>query len=353
MSDRELSRRQVLAGLTAAGSSGAFVGGGSAALLADEESFADNLAATGVVDLAVGWGADDGDATLSIDLSDGNTSGTGTIPVSLDAGGAGNPAYVWLRSTCPASTGGLADRIRATLSYEGETIAGPASLADVAERLRSGVLLGGGCVDPDEDPAVTVEWELCDDLTGGYKGPGSAAVEFEFRARQCRNRSASDPFPSVGECTPCPCCRLVGKLELEDSRVAPGRYAFSEGSGDYELVINETETKDGGSETVAVSVDVVGDGGTRDPELCEVVLKAGPDRVRYERDEFSAGECGFTGLLDSVERAGGGHHGISSITVGVCVDREDGDCPDDDVRPTGNGPGGPSEGAGPPYGGDE
>jgi hypothetical protein len=276
-------------------------------------------------------------------------------------GSNNNPAHVWFQPSCPPDdAAGLADAL--TLDIHDPNADGDQSrlargtLRTLAEQSGTKLRFGGAdCLPADGPRYLLVKWEY----TGTAADFDTAAFDLKLFATQCRNETdPANPYPG-GECAtptptpsptpaPCPCCRLVGKRELTDSYVAPGRYGFSEGLDDYELEIDATETKDGGAETVAVSVDVVGVDGTPDPELCEVVLKAGggppnsgTDLVSYTGADLD-GEGDATPLLHSVPRidspsAPGDYFGISSITVGTCVERDgDDDCPEDVVSPTGN-----------------
>lgn len=369
--DRGIARRKVLAAAAGAGGLGVAGGLGSAALLRDEESFEENLFESGSLDLVV----DSEDATaegnivtLPIDLGPDQTSESALLDLSFPDVDGNNPGNIWFWLTCPEPSGTrLAEALRIEIwrSDENENkneLLSEGSLLEVANGLRDGGYLldfGGTdttCLPTGTSEYLLVEWEL----DGSYSCDETLDFSFEFRARQCRNDDGTEsPFPSLAPCaarTPCPCCRLVGKLELEDeddadgsldsdddglddSFIEPGTYHFSEGTGDYKLVVDEVETKGSGTdmETTAVSIDVVGVGSTQDPELCEVVVKASTSERTYDECDLGSNEDGYTELLYSVPKQSGGYFGISSITVGICTDEDDdGSCPTDLVSPTGN-----------------
>lgn len=371
--DRGIARRKVLAAAAGAGGLGLAGGLGSAALLRDEESL-DGLFESGSLALDVTWDNTDGES-LTAALETGDTNGQGLLEVSLP-GSANNPAHVWFQPTCPPeSAAGLADALELSIYHSNEdgekksqSPVANGTLRDLAEQPGTKLRFDGDeCLDADTTRYLLVEWGYTEDSAEFDE----AGVDLRFFAEQCRNNDGpANPYESLScPVPPCPCCQLVGKLELEDSDdesgdkdeeldkdgdgiddsyVGPGQYAFTEGDGDYELVVSTPETKGSGpdTETVAVSVDVVGVDGTPDPELCEVVLKAGggppgsDDRVSYAGDDLE-GDDAATPPLYSVPRTepptgSEDYYGISSITVGICVGEEDGSCPGDVVSPTGN-----------------
>ena len=105
---RRVTRRELLAGITAAGAAGTLSGVGTAALLVDRETLAASAAA-GSVDLKIDLGNGPVDATggpLALELSELRAGERDTTSFSLtvpQTGGA-NPVYLWLRAGCSAAT---------------------------------------------------------------------------------------------------------------------------------------------------------------------------------------------------------------------------------------------------------
>lgn len=368
-----ISRRTLLAAAAGTGGLGIAGGLGTAAVLRDEESFG-GLFEAGALDLELDWESSQTEnattsvtetrATFQADLDPDARSGQALLELSLPERDENNPADVWFWTTCPDPPGtDLADVLQLDVyesdstGTEGRHVVG-GTLADVADTLRdrgAALDLGDGdttCLSPGTEDYLLVRWRL----DAPYGSGETLEFSFEFRARQCRHGENESPFPSLGPCGAgsCPCCQLVGKLELrdddgedsldgdgdglDDSYIQPdSEYLFTEGTSRYELRVGDTRTKGSGAdtETTGVALDVVGVGGTPDPALCAVVLKAGTESVRYT-DADTGSNDGFTPLLDSVADGRGGYVGISSITVGICVDEQDGHCPENCVEPTGS-----------------
>lgn len=358
--DVSVSRREFLAALTAAGTSGAVVGTGTAALYADEDSFVDNLFGSGTVDLVTEWdvdggpsGSSEGDATIDIDLTDGNRSGSGTITVRLPDGDASNPAYAWLRARCPPASS-LNEALSVTLRYCGKSgtplVPVNTSLTAMANILRNGVPLDPRCgnhepgeqrcLQPGEPVELHLEWELDDE----FVGRGQTSLTFDFVARQCRYRDGTvNPFDQATACrTPTTDrhgvsfveihgyldtdeqndCTRLGKLELEDdycgqsgigeNSIDPGTYDLYEDGGDcgfdsdYDVRVTETVEKNegGNSETTGLAFELLRDGGAPGPELCKVVVKGGPTEETYEAPDSLDGHRTLGPLMAPEKQVG-------------------------------------------------
>jgi predicted ribosomally synthesized peptide with SipW-like signal peptide len=357
MRGSKISRRQLLAGVAGAGATGALVGTGTAALFTDEEGFSARLTA-GLFDLVVehAGGTSTGTVPLVIDAATGSEQLTAQLP-----GERNNPGYAWLRTVCPEEDlPAFADDIAVTLSYvdcggDGDTIA-TGSLAEVAEQLRGGEPLDPRCLGPAEvDPGgqaclssggeidLLLEWDW--DLQEDYDGGPQDLVALEFAGLQCRNADGTrNPFPDVATTANCETddppttteryavsfcevyaddgdgCKPVGKLELEDggycgqsgiseNQIAEGTYDLYTDGDDcektgYDMRVTDTETKDGGSETVGLAFELLGPDGS-DPTLCEVRIK-GSGTVEYDSG-FDGNATG--GLLYAPEKDGGGSGG--------------------------------------------
>lgn len=368
MGEYDVSRRQILAGLAGTGSAGALAGSGTAALFADEKNLVDNFFSVGKLDLAVEWetdgmdGSSEGDASIPIDVTREKQEGSATLTVSLP-GSTNNPAYGWLRVTCPDPAGAtLAERLEATLAYDGsgEYLVGSdaVSLVDFADELVGGVPLspdgdanvasgGQNCLRSTEEVTLVFDWEL--DPDEGYAGNESVSLTFEFVGRQCRNRTATNPFEESLSCDGPPdepgrsgisyieifACdgdgeERLGKLELNDdycgdqsgigkSSIESGTYdlypddSSCDSDTDYDVYVENTETKDDGTETTAVEFSVLGpDGPDSNPELCRVDIKGGggpPSEetvATYTREDGDLTMNGTDGLLYAPELSRGG-----------------------------------------------
>lgn len=220
MTGRELTRRQILAGVAGAGGTGILVGTGTAAVLTDEEVFG-NAYVVGAVDLEVDWTGgtfENGTATVEIDAP----TGSETLKVQLadleDA--ENNPAYVWLRLTCPGETDLDCD-LEVRLSYvcsddttqriapdDGRDFA---PLLEVANQLRTGIPLSPTCdsseqrcLTPDETIELRFDWRLTESYSGGRTTLGGGEGLFKFEGEQCRYNNGENPFSvGAGGCGTC------------------------------------------------------------------------------------------------------------------------------------------------------
>lgn len=368
-----MTRREILVGASVIGGAGALSTASTYGALADLERFTGNSLRAGLLDLLVEWfhdgdtGASDGKVSIDLGTLSPGEGGFVTFTVDLPqpADGENNPAYVWLRTFCPSTTGRLAAALTLTLRYAdefGAPVSDPVfegTLCDVARTYQTGLPL-----DPDADPDATepgcldaaeygamflrLDYELSDD----YVGDETVGLGFEFAAVACRHTDPSEPGPFADvapvycNCGPdrhgvsyvevyvcedgAPGCHCVplGKLELDDSLpencgigtpatlgenyVAPGRYTLPvdddcEDTG-YDIVVTETVTKpgeDGGSdEVVALAFHVEGDGDTPDPTLCQVAIKGGSGVAYYGPEDLDGN--GTDGVLGAPEVGAGG-----------------------------------------------
>lgn len=341
-----VTRRQLLAGITAAGAAGTLSGVGTAALLADRETLA--------------AGVESGRVELRVDAGNGPTDAVGgpvELPFpALDAGDSGsielaftvpdeagvNPAYLWLRVGCGAASG-LGDQLAVTLSradgaaetlYDGD-------LEGLIDALAGGIPLdpSGAAVAAGEqaclDPGTTVALELAYELSPAYVGSESTSLLIEGAAIQCRRvaptwRPTAFGVPlGADDCaveTECACPTLIGKYEVRNDTLVAGVYAFDEGTDEYRLSVSDVETKDDGEPIAARFRVVLADDPTVAVPLDRVLIKAATEVFVYEGDETA-------GVI------GGDRHAISNVTVGVCLPAVDGDCPPDLVREPGDNPG--------------
>ena len=219
-----ISRRQLLAGLTGVGTAGALTGLGTGALLSDTEELAAGLAG-GALDLEVTWaypgpsGASASDASLArVPTTEAGTESTVSITVDLPQGETdfNNAAFVWVRLRCPEKSDVPADDVRVELSYaggdlDGQSVLGPATLADLLSReTGDGALTGvplratedDACLDT-RDGGEPIRLALRIAVEEDYVGETAFHLPFEFVGHQCRHATATEnPFvrDPVGPC---------------------------------------------------------------------------------------------------------------------------------------------------------
>lgn len=336
---RRVTRRELLAGITAAGAAGTLSGVGTAALLVDRETLAASVA-SGRVELQIDIGSGPVDATggpVSLPLpaleAGGSESTTFSLLVPEQAGA--NPVYLWLRAGCGAETT-LGSFLRLTVSradgagetlFDGTLNAFLAAFEAGIPLDASGTAVEAGqqsCIHPGTEVELRVDYEL----STGYIGDEEASVLLDAVAVQCRHVDAGTPPAAfaaplgLADCAPaCSCCTLVSKYEIENDRLVAGEYAFTEGSSAYRLTVADVVTN-GDGEPIAAEFGVVlaDDPGTQ-LERCRLLAKSA--RNVYE-DTDSDGVVSTNG------------QSISHITVGICtakVDGEDGpECPENLVR---------------------
>jgi len=337
-----VTRRQLLAGITAAGAAGTLSGVGTAALLTDRETLAGSVEG-GRVELRVDTGTGPTDAVggpieLPFPALDAGDAGIVAFAFDVPDEAAVNPAYLWLRVGCGA-TSGLGDQLAVTLSrvdgraatlYDGD-------LAGLLDALGDGVPLDAtgavvvageqGCV----PPGTTAHLELAYELSPTYVGSEATRLLIEGAAVQCRRVDPSQRPPAFAvplggaDCaavTECTCCPLVGKYEIEGNTLVPGLYDFTEGTTEHRLSVTDVVTNDDGEPIAARFRVVLVDDPTTVVNPCQVIVKAGrgpeadADVFRYEDDAALA-------------VVGTDRYAISHVTVGVCRPAVDGDCPAD------------------------
>ncbi|MEF8800149.1 MAG: hypothetical protein V5A38_14235 [Halolamina sp.] len=368
-STRDIDRRRLLAAVATLGSAGALGGFGTHAVLADAEPYEATLA-TGRLDLEVSWATDDGDSGTSdgpvsfeLQLTPENDNGSAAIEVDLPQDGdRNNPAYIWLRSFCPTPVSKLGAALAVELWYADATGArvgtepiASGSLNEVAETLRSGVLIDGDsdpstgeqrCLDTTDGDVLSLRFDW--DLADSYEGDDAATTAaFEFAAVQCRyGDPTANPFPpastepcdeppveqpprygvsnlTVWICDPaqdgCVCVEL-GKLE--DVTFLPGTYDFPDRDGvptGYDLVITAAAVKDddgnvtvitdaadapADSEVVGVAFELHAQTGD-DPTLCQVAVKGGSGPAELYGPDSLVGNA-TDGILYAPEKPSGG-----------------------------------------------
>lgn len=356
--DRDLSRRQVLAGVAGASSIGALAGGITGAVLGDSERFFDNQFVAGAFELDMHWtGGPSSGNQFALTIEDLNPGETGHADLSLELPADdqdNNPGLLWLRATCPAPPTLLGEFLEVTLSYADcdsgeavETIRGPLSLRKFADQIRNGIQLrpppelsgtNGECLPVGQEICLRLDYALSD----GYLGEESLAMSFQVVAEQCRHNEAANPFPTVAECEKpeCVCCERVGKLELDeesqsgigDSSIEEGIYTFTEvcnGLPGYQLEVLDTVDKSDG-ETVAAQIRVLDSGGMPVP-LCEAIYKGATTSrtVTFEPFAFGTGLVAAPAREDDagpVESDPDAYYGISHITASICTNRAPADC---------------------------
>jgi hypothetical protein len=335
---RRISRRELLAGITAAGAAGTLSGVGTAALLVDRETLAAS-ATSGRVDLQIDTGDGPVDAMSSpieLDLPalEAGAGGSTTLSLLVPDTSGSNPAYLWLRAGCGLETT-LGPHLRLSVSrtdgagghlFEGTLTEFFAVFAAGVPLDSSGDTVAVGhqdCVQPGSTLELLIEYEL----SPAYVGAETLSILLEAAAVQCRHVSPTTRPPEFGaalgrsDCVPdCPCCPLIGKYEVVNDTLGSGSYRFTEGSSAYQLTVSNVETN-GDGEPVAAEFGVIPADGTSDPlDVCVVHVKSATDVFTY-RDEETDSAVGTTGKS------------ISHVTVGICsveVFVDDGRrCPED------------------------
>jgi len=208
MGHREVTRRQLLAGLAGAGGIGATIGTGTAAMVSDRVTFQDATIRSGTVDLSVAWatggsnGSSGGTVEVPVELTADEPEQTVDLTVSLpDPDGKANPAYAWVRSTCPSGDD-VADDLEVALRYPNCQTNCLLFDGTVSE-FTSGVPLDADadatrppgsqrCLEPGQGLDLELDLELDDE------GQGAAEFTLEFVGRQCRSTDGTDrPFPTT------------------------------------------------------------------------------------------------------------------------------------------------------------
>jgi len=239
MGEQDLSRRQILTGVVAAGGAGALGGRGTTALLSDRETFTNNsiqasASTAGTVELDVGVSevSDPVGVEFSVDLPGGNN----------------NPSYIWVQSKdCPdGNLKNIEVKLRVECGATSNTIP-TESLLDAINKLRKGVQLHCStderCFDPGDSvdlilevtdvkvTDVTSESNFANDeqefgnnnsnpdneqefgnnnsnpdneqeFGNNNSNPDKIELNFEFFAEQCRyNDSTTRPFDEKPPCS--------------------------------------------------------------------------------------------------------------------------------------------------------
>lgn len=338
-----LSRREMLAAVGTVGTVGALSGVGTAALLSDAEVARGTLQA-GPLDLLIDCDEEtclvDDDGTLSFEFADLQPGASGRVEVLLTQ--SGNPAWLWLGSTCPDED--LERVIDVRLAFDRgcdgsvEYLA-EGTLDEVLLTLARGVRLTDECLLGDEQACLILEWEFRNEPgVERYEGERLES-EFQFGAIQCRhNDGSARPFPARDcdvdgtgisyieiwtcrdeepECT----CGPLGKLELSNAYLQSCPEIATEGIsenhielGVYDLpadddcvdttydirVTTVTDNPDG--ETVSLAFELLDADGEPGPDICKVVVKSGRETVVYETEDLAPRSNSTEGEVRGVSR---------------------------------------------------
>lgn len=278
----DLSRRSILAGMTAIGASGAMAGATTSGLLSDTERLGGDdsgaVLTTGEVGLRLAWQeeyepreggvqtatspgsewqgncpisgfVDDPPSTFT--LADGVRPGdSGTIRIGFDT--IGNPGWLWgaLSTDCPG--GPLSAAIDATATFGrcagGSLTAEPiyvggeshgrltGSLCGVLGTIAGGVRFGDGCLDPEETYRLDIDWSFgplpdqashrngAPDVNASAYRDTSVAFGFDYHYVQCRHTpSPTSPFDGQR----CDCPERFGISNIEVYAVESGERAYA------------------------------------------------------------------------------------------------------------------------------
>ena len=266
----DVSRRSILAGMTAIGTSGALAGATTSGLLSDTERLGGDdpgvVMTTGEVGLRLAWqeeyaprGKDVRTATSpgsewqdtcpisgfvdeppsTFTLTDSVRPGdSGTIRIGFDA--LGNPGWLWaaLSTGCPQSP--LSAAIDATATFgrctgsdftaepivvDGEShgrLTG--SLCGVLGTIAGGVRLGDGCLTPEETYRLDIDWSFrplpdqvsrngAPDAEPPEYSDAAVAFGFDYHYVQCRHTPTSTS-PFDGQRCDCPTRYGISNIEV-------------------------------------------------------------------------------------------------------------------------------------------
>lgn len=212
MRPRQITRREVLAGVAGATGVGVALGTGTAAMASDESVFGSRFA-SGSLGLRVDWetsgdtGSSQGNVAVPVELTAENPTQVVDLTVSVpgDADANANPAFAWVRSRCPAG-GGLASKLDVTLRYR-DCDANCVLYSGPLTGLAAGVPLdaaGDGGADPGSRACLQPGQGLALQLTvsiSEFRGRGSASFTLDFVGTQCRHATGVEsPFQGVTDC---------------------------------------------------------------------------------------------------------------------------------------------------------
>lgn len=203
MGKRELTRRDLLAGLAGASGVGAALGSGTAAMVTDGAIFPGSSLTSGRLVMSVEWegGGASGSGVGAARLKLTDLMPEQTIDVSLSMpelpGGENNPARVWAGARCRVDTE-VTRKLDVTLrraNCSDDCTVFEGSLSELAD----GVPIdanGTECLRPGETLELVAEVGLTD-----FEGYGSASFDLEFVGTQCRNDDGRrNPFDGNGGC---------------------------------------------------------------------------------------------------------------------------------------------------------
>ncbi|WP_136688276.1 CoxS/CutS family dehydrogenase iron-sulfur subunit [Halorhabdus amylolytica] len=210
MGDRELSRREVLAGIAAVGGSGV-VGATSGAIVQDDVTVPGGTVSAGAVDLRVETDGESGESragTIDVTLSADARSGNRTVTLVNEE----NPVYPWMRATCLGDDA-LSEALGMTLSYvgcedgqESSVVASGESFTEFADDIVDGIVLDGRpetteqhCLEEGGRLCLELSWILDEEFRGEF----ATGFSLEFLGQQCRhNDGDSNPFVPTPGCSP-------------------------------------------------------------------------------------------------------------------------------------------------------
>jgi hypothetical protein len=216
MGEDDLTRRQILAGITGASGVGVAVGTGTAALTSDSFDFSGSTMQAGVLDLDVSWatngdqGTSTGSPAVPVTLSKSDSTQRVRLGVSApDHRGTNNPLVPWMRARCPPDES-LARSVEVSIRYADCRV----DCALFEGSLRE--LVEGVALDPDADGSVTPGEQRClragesielvmDVSLDWFERSDRTTFVLDFVGVQCRGTDRSEaPFSVPEECTESP-----------------------------------------------------------------------------------------------------------------------------------------------------
>ncbi|MFW6384926.1 MAG: hypothetical protein ACOCY7_02195 [Halodesulfurarchaeum sp.] len=341
-----VSRRELLAAAGTIGTIGAIGGMGTTALLTDVETAAGSMLEAGTLDLELECVSEqcslDPDGTVHFDFEDLQPGASGSQRLSIRQDG--NPAWVWLATTCPASP--LESAIDVSLTFDRDCdgtveFRRHDSLDALLADLATGALLSDRCLVGENAGCLVFDWHFRNESgVERYQGE-TLSFEVQLFATQCRHASGTDnPFADrecktgrrsishveVWGCTEdaqvCD-CEFMGKLELSDAyanqcgdagyvtdgiaenAIEPGLYDLLEDDGcidtGYDVAVTSTRTNADG-ETTALAFSLWTANGEPGPDLCRVIIKSGRDEIVYDEAALAPRSNSTEGELEGALR---------------------------------------------------
>jgi len=347
MSNSELTRRKLLAGLAAAGGAGAGVGTGTSALLTDEVGGLGATLAAGTLDLNIACSGDsctetkDGTVSLTPTIQSGY-GGDENVEVSSDLAlrldDDSNPAYVWMRIGCVDidEENDLAEMLHLTITFDDENELLDKPLIDIGGDVERLIPVG------DQDTLLpergegnpyplSFTWELAENDVRTSRG-GQEGDEFEndlevdlpveFKAVQSRHSNPTPPFDQRLSCDDTESsegCKSSKEMTMGGKDVDDEIDMNIDG---YSLKIEDANYKNKNNNSnnpiTDVKISVLDDDGGK-AEICEIHTKHEGEESTF--DNFTS----RSPWVEAPKKSNNKSKRITHMTVSVCT-ADSGNC---------------------------